>query len=312
MEAAIQRALRAHLRAARSRARAPSTRAVPDHAETLVSIETDKEYAARDGRSSTMARRHRARRTSATTAAAIVEWILRSHGERAPRRDRAASRRAVRLRRLEPRRVHAHQGRVHLLRRDQGGRVRARCVRAPRRGGARRTLRLHGDASSSARARAYLRSLEQRYTERDKTNSTSFARRVARASSRTSPYSASPTSRRSRCEFAARPMTLEEINTARAHVVRDRRIASSSSRRRIGLNSSFPRSRRCSPSFDRAAGDSTLKAYVDSTSDAPLVATLPTPGKIVSERTLPETGILEWKLSNGARVAPQADRLQAR
>ena len=54
--------------------------------------------------------------------------------------------------------------------------------------------------------------------------------------------------------------------------------------------------------FDRAAGDSTIKAYVDSTSDAPLVATLPTPGKIVSERTLPETGILEWKLSNGARV----------
>jgi zinc protease len=53
--------------------------------------------------------------------------------------------------------------------------------------------------------------------------------------------------------------------------------------------------------FDRPA-DASLTAYVDSTSDAPLVAPLPTPGKIVSETKLPETGILEWRLSNGAKV----------
>jgi zinc protease len=62
-----------------------------------------------------------------------------------------------------------------------------------------------------------------------------------------------------------------------------------------------PDSRAMLAVFDRAKG-STLTAYVDSTSDAPLVPTPPTPGKIVAESTLPETGILEWRLSNGARV----------
>jgi zinc protease len=46
----------------------------------------------------------------------------------------------------------------------------------------------------------------------------------------------------------------------------------------------------------------TLTAYVDSSSDAALVPNLPVPGKIVAERALPETGITEWTLSNGARV----------
>jgi zinc protease len=51
-----------------------------------------------------------------------------------------------------------------------------------------------------------------------------------------------------------------------------------------------------------SARTETLAAFVDSTSDAPLVPRLPVAGKIVSERRLPETGILEWKLSNGARM----------
>jgi zinc protease len=46
----------------------------------------------------------------------------------------------------------------------------------------------------------------------------------------------------------------------------------------------------------------TVAAYVDSTNDAPLVSKAPTPGRITAERTLPETGILEWTLSNGARM----------
>ena len=44
-----------------------------------------------------------------------------------------------------------------------------------------------------------------------------------------------------------------------------------------------------------------LAAYTEAVSDAPLVARPPAPGRVVSERTR-EPGIVEWTLSNGARV----------
>ena len=52
---------------------------------------------------------------------------------------------------------------------------------------------------------------------------------------------------------------------------------------------------------DRARS-AVMTAYVDSVTDAPLIATPPTPGRITAERTLPETGVVEWTLSNGARM----------
>ena len=45
-----------------------------------------------------------------------------------------------------------------------------------------------------------------------------------------------------------------------------------------------------------------LAAYVDTTTDAPLVPEPPAPGAIVSERRIEEVGLTEWTLSNGARV----------
>ena len=50
------------------------------------------------------------------------------------------------------------------------------------------------------------------------------------------------------------------------------------------------------------ARSAVMTAYVDSVTDAPLIATPPTPGRITAERTLPETGVVEWTLSNGARM----------
>jgi zinc protease len=47
---------------------------------------------------------------------------------------------------------------------------------------------------------------------------------------------------------------------------------------------------------------STLGAYDDGVSDAPLLAELPTPGTIVAEEQVPEVELTEWRLSNGARV----------
>ena len=51
-------------------------------------------------------------------------------------------------------------------------------------------------------------------------------------------------------------------------------------------------------SVSRAA----LAAHADTTSSAPLLDRRPTPGRIVSTRTIPEIGVTEWRLSNGVRV----------
>jgi zinc protease len=45
-----------------------------------------------------------------------------------------------------------------------------------------------------------------------------------------------------------------------------------------------------------------IKPYDDAAPTAPLMATTPTPGTVQSTRTIPEIGVTEWTLSNGARV----------
>jgi zinc protease len=45
-----------------------------------------------------------------------------------------------------------------------------------------------------------------------------------------------------------------------------------------------------------------VTAYTETVSADPLVPTLPTPGRVVSERTIAGAGVTEWTLSNGARV----------
>jgi zinc protease len=45
-----------------------------------------------------------------------------------------------------------------------------------------------------------------------------------------------------------------------------------------------------------------LTAYEDTTTNAPLVPREPQPGQVVARREIPEVGVTEWTLSNGARV----------
>ena len=52
----------------------------------------------------------------------------------------------------------------------------------------------------------------------------------------------------------------------------------------------------------KAASSSAVTAYVDSVPDAALIAEPPAPGAIASEKSIPDAGITEWTLSNGARV----------
>ncbi|HET7456268.1 MAG TPA: insulinase family protein, partial [Gemmatimonadaceae bacterium] len=62
--------------------------------------------------------------------------------------------------------------------------------------------------------------------------------------------------------------------------------------------------------FDRVRRDS-VTAYVDSTSNEPLLRDAPKPGRIVGERTVREVGVTEWRLSNGARVLVKPTDFQA-
>ncbi len=45
-----------------------------------------------------------------------------------------------------------------------------------------------------------------------------------------------------------------------------------------------------------------VAAYDDDVSDAPLLEAEPRPGSVTTERSIPELGVTEWELSNGARV----------
>jgi len=45
-----------------------------------------------------------------------------------------------------------------------------------------------------------------------------------------------------------------------------------------------------------------IAPYIDKTSNKPLMATKPTPGKVVDEKQVKELGITEWTLSNGVKV----------
>jgi zinc protease len=50
-----------------------------------------------------------------------------------------------------------------------------------------------------------------------------------------------------------------------------------------------------------AAGQN-LTAYDDKVLDKPLLANVPKPGKVLSEKTIPEIGVTEWTLANGVKV----------
>jgi zinc protease len=52
----------------------------------------------------------------------------------------------------------------------------------------------------------------------------------------------------------------------------------------------------------RAADTVTVAAWTETLAEAPLVADVPAPGRVVAESPIPELGVTQWTLSNGARV----------
>ena len=95
-------------------------------------------------------------------------------------------------------------------------------------------------------------------------------------------------------------ITLDETNRfAAAWTDRANRVVLISGPKKPG--STPPREADVRKVFGRV-GERDLKPWIDRVVDKPLVAKPPQPGTVVSERTVPEVGLTEWTLSNGARV----------
>ncbi len=270
---------------------------VPDHAGTYVSIESDKEYPGKDV-TLLWLMPHTEQKTVGDFRRALVsqfhDAMLNQRFSEITRRPDAPF-------------AYAGGGRGEFVRtkdayqlgagvKDNGFAVAAEALLAE----IERTRRFGFTQGELDRTRTnYLRALEQAYAERDKTESSRFAGAYVRVA-----LSGEPDVGIAReLELATRlapGITLDEVNALARRAIGD------SNRVILVAGPDTPDTRMPIREamlgvYARAAAANVV-AYVDSTSDAPLVAPLPAPGRIIAERMLPETGILEWTLSNGARM----------
>jgi zinc protease len=271
--------------------------AVPTHDETLVSIETDKEYP-----SSSVALLWLKPRDSTRTVGDLRRQYVSSlydgmvnarFGELTQRPDAAftfaGSGRGEFVRTRDAYQLYAGV-------KESGFEKAAEALLAE----AERISRFGFTQTELDRLRTnYFRSLEQSYAERAKTNSGVFAGQYVGAALSGAPI-VGIENQQALAKQLLPTVTLAEVNALAKSSFSDKnRVVLVAAPQKPDIK--VPTKQAMLAVFGRAKG-SKLLAYVDSTSDSPLVATPPAPGKVVSERTLEGTDILEWKLSNGARV----------
>lgn len=144
-----------------------------------------------------------------------------------------------------------------------------------------------------------LRSLEQRFAERDRTPSAGFAAEYVSHFL----YGGALTGAETEWDLARRlipEIGVEDANRAvREWTGEGDRVILATAPRKEGA--SVPTEAELIAAV-RSVGEAPLAAYVDSVPDGPLMAEPPAPGRVVSERVLAEIGTREWTLANGARV----------
>ena len=270
---------------------------VPDHAEPLASIEADKEYPGKDITLLWL----RPRTDVRTVAELRRALVTRLHdallnlrfGELTQRAD-APFAYATGIRGPIVRTKGAYQLSAGVKENAFLPAAEALLVEVER------ARRFGFTATELARLKAdYLRALDQAYAERDKSESSGFAESYV-----TMALTGEPVIGIEKETALGRSLipgiTLAEVNAVAARALPD-------SNRVIlvagpdGPGTTLPTAAEVLAVFDRAR-QAPVAAYVDSVSDAPLVPAPPTPGTIVAEKTLPETNIREWTLSNGAKV----------
>ncbi len=270
---------------------------VPNHAETLVSIETDKEYP-----NASVALLWLKDRDSTRTVADMRRQFIASLYD-----GMVNARFSELSQRPDAPFAYAGSGRGSFVRtkdvyqlyagvKESGFESAAEALLAE----AERIARFGFTQTELDRLRTnYLRSLEQAYAERAKTNSSVFAGRYANAALTGAPI-IGIANQQALAKQLLPTITLGDVNAlARSSFTPNNRVVLVAAPEKPDVK--VPSSKAMRAVFDKAKGSS-LTAFVDSTSDSPLVPVPPTPGRVISERTIDGTGILEWKLSNGARV----------
>ena len=270
---------------------------VPGHAETLTSIETDKEYPSKQVALVWL----RPRESTRTIGDFRRELVAAFYDGMMNQRFQELAERA------DGPFAFAGSGRGEIVRTSDAYQLVAGVkgsgfIQAAEAllGEAERVRRFGFTATELQRRKTdYVRTLEQRLAERDKTESAAWAGSYVGAALRREPL-VGVAQEVQLGQRLSPTITLEEVNAvARSTFTEENRVVLVAAPDQPDVR--VPAAAEMLATFERAKAQRLL-AYVDSTSDAPLVARAPEPGKVVSERTISETGIVEWKLSNGARV----------
>jgi len=144
---------------------------------------------------------------------------------------------------------------------------------------------------------ALLRSYERAHAERDKTESATYVGEYVEQFLTNEP-SPGIAWEYAQVQQLLPAVTLDEVNAlARAWITEKNRVVAIAAPEKDSL----PTQAQVLATFRKADG-APVVAYTETVSDAPLVAVVPTPGRIVSDSAIPELGATIWTLSNGVRV----------
>jgi zinc protease len=146
---------------------------------------------------------------------------------------------------------------------------------------------------------AFLRSMEQAYRERDKIKSGSFANEYV-THFLTAEAAPGIEAEVELAEKYVPTITLDEVNAlAGRWLSGSNRVITASAPEKEGLEP--PREADIAGVLAGLAA-AEIEPYEDRVADQPLMAASPPPGEILSERTIDELGVTEWRLDNGIRV----------
>ncbi|MCX6142751.1 MAG: insulinase family protein [Ignavibacteriales bacterium] len=144
-----------------------------------------------------------------------------------------------------------------------------------------------------------LRRYERMVNEKDKTESRNYADEYIRNFLQQEPIPGIEVEYAVAKQFLP-GITLDEVNKlADVKMVHGNRVVTVSAPEKEGVK--IPTEAEVMAVIETATTKKT-EAYVDKVINKPLIAALPKSGKVVSEKTTPSIGMIEWKLSNGALV----------
>lgn len=147
---------------------------------------------------------------------------------------------------------------------------------------------------------AILRSYERAHAEREKTESASYVEEYIQTFLTGEPSPGIEWEFRE-VQRILPTVTVAEVNRlGRSWITERNRVVAISAPARD--SATVPDERAVLATF-RAADTASIAPYTEVVSDAPLVASVPAPGRIVAESTIAELGVTVWTLSNGIHVA---------